>query len=363
LEESIPGGGFLPNITGPTFVKIHKFDNNGIDNTIALGQLTQLLIQYSTLSNYSTMNILTINEYPSYYLYEVNSLGTSAANLDNEILNYYTSASITTPYNLSTGNVKTITNWNNEIGDTLSYFNTSSGILTFENTPNIQISITSSLTTIGSIASVGKFSLIQLRNGVETIITQTNHDVSTLTTSTISSSLYPLKTDQYYFTITRGSFLTGFLQISSSQLLITQSTAPSAAENDPIIIEPYITTPNYYNSDYNPLINNVFVDRLSSIYQDVDYSTGIATPTNFGLLISGSALKAAVQDSNYTSKRVTLPRYEGVKSTSQHLNYWTPGDTGTYGKLPTIESLKTMVAYCDDIGGWPPEEKMHLLHL
>jgi hypothetical protein len=352
-----PGGGFLPNITGPTFVKIHKFDNNGIDNTTALGQLTQLLIQYSTLSNYSTMNILTINEYPSYYLYEIDSFGTSAANLDNEILNYYTSASITTPYNLSTGNVKTITNWNNEIGDTLSYFNTSSGILTFENTPNIQISITSSLTTIGSIASVGKFSLIQLRNGVETIITQTNHDVSTLTTSTISSSLYPLKTDQYYFTITRGSFLTGFLQISSSQLLITQSTAPSAAENDPIIIEPYITTPNYYNSDFNPLINNVFVDRLSSIYQDVDYSTGIATPTNFGLLISGSALKAAVQDSNYTSKRVTLPRYEGVKSTSQHLNYWTPGDTGTYGKLPTIESLKTMVAYCDDIGGWPPERE------
>jgi hypothetical protein len=344
-------------VIGPSFIKIHKFDNNGIDNTIALGQLTQLLIQYSTLSNYSTMNILTINEYPSYYLYEVNSLGTAAANLDNYILNYYTSASITTPYNLSTGNVKTITNWNNEIGDTLSYFNTSSGILTFENTPNIQISITSSLTTTGSIASVGKFSLIQLRNGVETIITQTNHDVSTLTTSTISSSLYPLKTDQYYFTITRGSFNTGFLQISSSQLLITQSIAPSAAENDPIIIEPYITTPNYYNSDYNPLINNVLVDRLSTTYQDVDYSTGIATPTNFGLLISGSAVKAAVQDSNYTSKRVTLPRYEGVKSTSQHLNYWTPGDTGTYGKTPTIESLKTMVAYCDDIGGWPPERE------
>jgi hypothetical protein len=344
-------------VIGPSFIKIHKFDNNGIDNTIALGQLTQLLIQYSTLSNYSTMNILTINEYPSYYLYEVNSLGTAAANLDNYILNYYTSASITTPYNLSTGNVKTITNWNNEIGDTLSYFNTSSGILTFENTPNIQISITSSLTTTGSIASVGKFSLIQLRNGVETIITQTNHDVSTLTTSTISSSLYPLKTDQYYFTITRGSFNTGFLQISSSQLLITQSIAPSADENDPIIIEPYITTPNYYNSDYNPLINNVLVDRLSTTYQDVDYSTGIATPTNFGLLISGSAVKAAVQDSNYTSKRVILPRYEGVKSTSQHLNYWTPGDTGTYGKLPTIESLKTMVAYCDDIGGWPPERE------
>jgi hypothetical protein len=123
-----------------------------------------------------------------------------------------------------------------------------------------------------------------------------------------------------------------------------------------VFLNPFLNdVPNYYNSDYNPLINNVLVDRLGTIYQDVDYSTGIYTPTNFDLLISGSALKAAVQDSNYTSKRVTIPRYEGSKSTSQNLNYWTPGDTGTYGKLPTIDNLKTAVAYCDDIGGWPPE--------
>jgi hypothetical protein len=125
-----------------------------------------------------------------------------------------------------------------------------------------------------------------------------------------------------------------------------------------VFLNPFLNdVPNYYNSDYNPLINNILVDRLSSIYQDVDYSTGIYTPTNFDLLISGSALKAAVQDSNYTSKRVINPRYNGVKSTSQHLNYWTPDDSGTYGKLPTVESLKTMVAYCDDIGGWPPEKE------
>jgi hypothetical protein len=66
-------------------------------------------------------------------------------------------------------------------------------------------------------------------------------------------------------------------------------------------------------------------------------------------------LKQLVQDSNYTSKRVILPRYEGSKSTSQHLNVWTPGDEGTYGKIPTVENLKTAVAYCDWIGGWPPE--------
>jgi hypothetical protein len=125
-----------------------------------------------------------------------------------------------------------------------------------------------------------------------------------------------------------------------------------------ILLNPYLNSvPNFYNSDYNPLINNTEGDRLSSKFQDIDYSTGIVTPTNFAQLISGSAVKAAVQDSNYTSKRVTLPRYDGSKSTSQHLNYWTPGDEGTYGKLPTVESLKTMVAYCDWIGGWPPERE------
>jgi ribosomal protein L21E len=133
---------------------------------------------------------------------------------------------------------------------------------------------------------------------------------------------------------------------------------PGNKSNTNILLNPYLNSiPNFYNSDYNPLINNTEGDRLSTKFQDVDYSTGMVTPTNFDLLISGSALKAAVQDSNYTSKRVTLPRYEGSKSTSQNLNYWTPGDEGTYGKLPTVESLKNMVAYCDWIGGWPPEKE------
>lgn len=79
-------------------------------------------------------------------------------------------------------------------------------------------------------------------------------------------------------------------------------------------------------------------------------------PTNFESIISGSAIKAAVQDSNYSTKRHILPRYEGSKTTSQFLNTWTDGDTGTYGKLPSIESNKTYIAYCDSVGGWAPEK-------
>jgi hypothetical protein len=131
---------------------------------------------------------------------------------------------------------------------------------------------------------------------------------------------------------------------------------------------------NFYNSDYNPLINNVEDARLSDRFEEVEYYPGITTPTNLGVIISGSAIKAAVQDSNYSSKRVINPRYNGVKSTSQLLNTWSPpnttpgySDQGTYGKTPTVESLKTMVAYCDWIGGWPPDREnasaVHVLYL
>jgi hypothetical protein len=102
-------------------------------------------------------------------------------------------------------------------------------------------------------------------------------------------------------------------------------------------------------------MNNVIENRSSTRYEEVSYNPAIQTPSNFAQIISGSAIKADVQDSNYSSKRVINPRYDGVKSTSQQLNVWTSGDTGTYGKTPTAQNLKTMVAYCDLISGWPPE--------
>ena len=96
-------------------------------------------------------------------------------------------------------------------------------------------------------------------------------------------------------------------------------------------------------------------NRKNNFYLDVDYSSGINTPVNFQFLISGSAEKFPIPDSHYTQKSSTIPRYEGAKSTSQFLNKWAKGDSGTFGKIPTISSLKTKVVYCDWIGGYPPE--------
>ena len=345
--------------TGPTYVKIHKFDNNGVNNTIPLGQANKILIKYSTLPNYYTLNILTVNEYPSYYLYEVNTLGSNTA--DDYILDYQITAATTSSYvvPLSTLYVFDPTASINPLG----YYDDVNGILSWGNTPNVTIHFTASITaaTFGGSSTLS----FQYTNTNQNIVSQNFTITTSPTTCTISGSYTPIN-GSYSFLI---GFVTGVsaIQVSNTQFLQTQSIAPSTAENDPIIIEPYITLPNYYNSDYNPLINNILVDRLSAKFQDVDYSTGISTPTNFGVIISGSAVKAAIQDSNYSSKRVILPRYEGSKSTSQHLNYWTPGDEGTYGKLPTVENLKTAVAYCDWIGGWPPDRMnasaIHVLYL
>jgi hypothetical protein len=343
----LPAFPWQSSITGPTYVKMHKFDNNGVDNTIPLGQATKILIKYSAITNYYTLNILTVNEYPSYYLFEVDNLGSNTA--DNYILNYSVSASQASSFIISP-TPQTLVVYNSTTGNTTGYFNSTTGIYSVVNTPNITISITGSM--LASVSGTGKFDLILDRQGTTTAIASSNF--TTGTPLTISASYYGLGGDQIYL---RASRIGGISTLVSGSFLITQSIAPSAAENDSIIIEPYITLPNYYNSDYNPLINNILVDRLSTKFQDVDYSTNIATPTNFGVIISGSAVKAAIQDSNYSSKRVIVPRYEGSKSTSQNLNYWTPGDEGTYGKLPTVENLKTAVAYCDSIGGWPPERE------
>jgi hypothetical protein len=319
----LPAFPWQSSITGPAYVKIHKFDNNGVDNSIPLGQASKILIKYSTLPNYSTLNILTINEYPTYYLYEVNTLGSNTA--DDYILNYAVSASNASSFIIPVS-PQTFVVYGSTTGNTTGYFNsTTSGIYSVGNTPNVTLYLTGSMLASGT--GGGKFDLILNRQGTLTALATNNFTVGT--PLTISASYYGLDGDQLYLRASRGS---GTPTLASGSFLITQSIAPSTAENDPIIIEPYITTPNYYNSDFNPLINNVLVDRLSTTYQDVDYSTDMFTPTNFGLLISGSALKAAVQDSNYTSKRVILPRYEGSKSTSQVLNAWTPGDEGTYGK-------------------------------
>jgi hypothetical protein len=344
------------------YLKIAKIDCSGSNNTNILGDITSAKIYNDVAEQYVNYNLTVLNELPNYYIYEVaTSQSYAPASFPNQVLNYYASESKTTSQGISTplvGTYPIISNYQTELGDILNYFNLSTGLYTLGDTPNSQLIISASVTNAGDASAGSGNAFIEvLRNGVRTqLASSLSFTTTSPTTVKLSTTYYGLVGDQIYVRATKnGAAPTTDYTVTNVQLLVTQSRAVSSSNCLPVIFEPYFTQPNYYYSDYNPTMNNIDAERLSTIYDEVSYYPGITTPTNFDVIISGSAVKAAVQDSNYTSKRITDPRYNGVKSTNQYLNIWTPGDTGNYGKTPSTQNLKTMVAYCDWIAGWPPD--------
>ena len=356
------------NIRNAKYIKIAKIDCDGDNNSNSLGYVNKLVIEtpiFSLSQNvWLTYNVIKINETPEYYTYSVTSVTNTVlpslnrynpSNTENQVLDYTVSSSNPSNQQIYAGSIPTtIGFWTTTSGNVINYFNTSSGIYTLENTPNTPLSITGSTVISGSN---GRFSIFLERQNSATAIVSGNY--TSEVPIALSASYYGLQGDLIYLAATKTGG--GITVTKSGSLLITQSRAVSSSNCNPIIPEPYITTANFYNSDENALLNSVDGLRDSSYYMDVDYTRGITNPVNFGFLISGSATRAKVQDSNYTTKRHIIPRYLGSKSTSQRLNAWTPpdptgiSDSGTYGKLPTIESLTAYVAYSTAIAGWPPE--------
>lgn len=119
--------------------------------------------------------------------------------------------------------------------------------------------------------------------------------------------------------------------------LVGLNQAWTASYNSPIGLVTQVESSQYefYNGEYSgsvipaqisyslnedPLLNNVSAARLSTFYEDIDYSTSPSVPVNLNLILSGSAIKASVPDSNYTSLRSIVPRYLGSKNTGE-VNY------------------------------------------
>ena len=99
--------------------------------------------------------------------------------------------------------------------------------------------------------------------------------------------------------------------------------------------------------DCQPFLNNLNNERQGSLYMDVDYNTGILVPTNFPQIINRTAQKADVQDSNYTTARVTLPRYDGSSTTSADVNSIEALEGG-YG-LPPIDYQTGFFGYANEV--------------
>ena len=340
------------------YLKIAKVDCNGVDNTLVLGNVNKVFVFLPFYNTYIPYSLEIQNEQQNYYLYQLTEPSFFVPYADNQqvfpnqTLNYSISASTTHSFGLSPGGqLLPATEYDTVIGNTINYFDAFGGDYTFENTPNTPLYISASFLFSGTGALTASISRLIVENGLSSFQPITSSAISSPGSIQMSTTYYALNGDSLYLTAKGASSAT----FRTGSLFITQSRPISTSSCYPIIVEPYITDANFYNSDFNSLINNVDSYKLSTIFQDVDYTTNILTPSNFDLIISGSALKAPVQDSNYSSKAYTNIRYNGSKTTSRFLNTWSSRDIGTYGKLPAVESDKVYVAYGDMEGGWPPE--------
>jgi hypothetical protein len=87
-----------------------------------------------------------------------------------------------------------------------------------------------------------------------------------------------------------------------------------------------INDPDFYKNEggifeivkkgWKDLIDNAEESITSNIFMDIDYSQNPLIPVNQNLLINGSADRAPVQDSNYTSKAWSNIRYNGSRYNS-----------------------------------------------
>jgi hypothetical protein len=80
------------------------------------------------------------------------------------------------------------------------------------------------------------------------------------------------------------------------------------------------SVPNFDYSEYNPLLDNAEIPQTSVFFMDIDYSQNPVIPINQFLILSGSADRAQVQDSNYNSYSWSGIRYNGSKYNSVKFN-------------------------------------------
>jgi hypothetical protein len=349
--------------SGVKYIKVNRYDSGGLDQSNYLSQLQNITLTYPDRSPV-TYPIVTIQEQANFFLYGITpGYNTSSRGDINDYSFLATSASSFSTSYLPLGNPgefynNRVLSYGNVNGNTLGGFTASSGIYTSPQTPNkyIQVRISGSAT---SSPSGPLFLFVANPNGatngdggvlVQTVsLTFASGDFDK--TFYITSSMRLIETNNIGFGVVTG----GSNTVTVSKFHVSMSlynAAPFNGSSSLTIFDPSYLDFDY--NDYNPLLDNAETPEPATFYMDVDYSQNPLTPVNFGLIISGTADRALVQDSNYNSYAWSNIRYNGVKVNSPDFNE-NSQDLSSYGALPAVEQNQTYIAYFDGVGGTGPE--------
>ena len=134
------------------------------------------------------------------------------------------------------------------------------------------------------------------------------------------------------------------------------NTPPGLQDGDglvPTVIENAFSGSNGFDGavDCQPFLNNVIGERENREIQIINYSTDPYTPSNFQLILSGSALKSTVPASNYTQIPSINPRYVGSRSTANDFNLPANASTLNYsfGNVPVVDYQNAYFAYSEQV--------------
>lgn len=100
--------------------------------------------------------------------------------------------------------------------------------------------------------------------------------------------------------------------------------------------------------DCQPTLNNVVQERNNPDIQLIEYNDDPYDPSNFQLILSGTAARSTVPESNYFQDCWINPRYNGSFTSAHKINS-VQGLAGGYGLSPVIEYKRAYLAYCDQV--------------
>jgi len=365
---------------GVTYLKISKVDKDGNDRTDFLRQIQTLRIIYDadTIKEYRIRNIQPQED--SYWC--AVSPVSQSDNLENNysVLDYNLNldpSSTSTSFK-TIGSDRYFTASYGANTNPLNYFNTTTGVYTLGSLPNVKLRVSATSVQIDFNGSPGSsatatFALVNSASFASGVISSGDIIESNPRAITATSNNENFTNDDSIFwdenspLFKKGAKVIPVIIIKGTSVLITNfnlidltitmldnfdsAVGPSSNGNDKLtLFEP--DGANWDYNDFNPLFNNAEEARLSIQFLDVDYESGLTTPLNFTPIISGTAIHAAVQDSNYASKAWSNLRYNGVRSTSLGFNQNL--DLGGFGNIPNVEQNQTFFAYFNTVQNTAP---------
>lgn len=318
--------------SGVKYIKVNKTDSNGSDRSSYLGELQTLRIVYDNIGP-KDYNIITTQEQTNYYVFGVEPVVQPTSSIDYYFpdfsLDVQANANFVIPSN-SLDSYQVLTNYNLVTTNPLNYFDTSTGKYTFGLTPNVPI--TASFTADLKISAGGfvfndnniSIRLFGPNYGFGTslpLLDISGFDSSSFTPISGSVIIYPK------YGLVEGSYAqveitnvdsSGDLTIRNFNLVFTPELSSTPSNPQFTLFVPDYVDTEY--SDYNPIFGNASQPQYSNIYMDIDYTTTYAKPVNFELILSGTADKAQIQDSNYAAKSWSDIRYNGSRQSSYDFN-------------------------------------------